>query len=52
MKANNTPANVTTILAAAAALLGIVAVAVLLNYFIKAIGCLMIYISETCNVPL
>lgn len=51
MKANNTPANVTTILAAAA-LFGIIAVAVILNYFIKAIGCLMIYISETCNVPL
>lgn len=39
-------------LKAAAAILGIVAVAVILNYIIKAIGCLMIYISETCNVPL
>lgn len=37
---------------AAAALLGTVVAAVILNYFIKALGCLMIYISETCNVPL
>ena len=39
-------------LKATAALFGIIAAAVILNYFIKAIGCLMIYISETCNVPL
>ena len=51
MKANNAPTNVATILAAAA-LFGIIAVAVILTYFIKALGCLMIYISETCNVPL
>lgn len=35
-----------------AAILGIVATVVLFNYFIKALGCMMIYISETCNVPL
>ena len=39
-------------LKAAAALLGIVAAVVILNYILKAIGCLMIMISETCNVPL
>lgn len=39
-------------LKATAALLGIVAAVLILNYFIKAIGCLMIMISETCNVPL
>lgn len=40
-------------LKAAAAVIGIVAAAVVLfNYFIKALGCIMIYISETCNVPL
>lgn len=39
-------------LKATAALLGILAAVAILNYFIKAIGCLMIYISETCNVPL
>lgn len=39
-------------LKAAAALLGIIAAAVILNYFIKALGCLMIYISENYNVPL
>lgn len=39
-------------LKATAALLGIVAAVVVLSYFIKAVGCLMIYISETCNVPL
>lgn len=32
--------------------LGIIAAVVVLNYIIKALGCLMIYISETCNVPL
>lgn len=40
------------ILKAAAAVIGIIAAVVILNYFIKAIGCLMIYISETCNLPL
>lgn len=39
-------------LKATAAILGIVAAMALFNYFIKALGCLMIYISETCNVPL
>lgn len=39
-------------LKAAAAVIGIIAAVVILNYFIKAIGCLMIYISETCNLPL
>ena len=39
-------------LKAAAALLGTIAAGVILNYFIKALGCLMIYISETYNVPL
>lgn len=37
---------------ATAAIIGIVAAVVVLNYIIKAVGCLMIYISETCNVPL
>lgn len=40
------------LLKATAALFGIIAAVVLFNYFIKALGCLMIYISETCNVPL
>lgn len=35
-----------------AAIIGIIVAVVILNYFIKALGCLMIYISETCNVPL
>ena len=39
-------------LKAAAALLGTIAAGVILNYFIKALGCLMIYISENYNVPL
>lgn len=39
-------------LKATAALLGIVAAVVILNYILKAVGCLMIMISETCNVPL
>ena len=39
-------------LRAAAAIIGIVAAGVILNYFIKALGCLMIYISENYNVPL
>lgn len=39
-------------LKAAAALFGFIAAAVILNYFMKALGCLMIYISENYNVPL
>ena len=39
-------------LKATAAIIGIVAAAVILNYFIQALGCLMIYISENYNVPL
>lgn len=39
-------------LKATAAIIGIVAAGLLFNYFIKAVGCLMIYISETYNVPL
>ena len=39
-------------LKAAAALLGTVVAAVILNYFIQALGCLTIYISESYNVPL
>lgn len=39
-------------LKATAALFGIIAAVVILNYFIKAVACLMIYISETYNVPL
>ena len=39
-------------LKATAVTLGIIAAVVILNYFIKALDCLMIYISETCNVPL
>lgn len=35
-----------------AALFGIIAAVVILNYILKAIGCLMIMISETYNVPL
>lgn len=35
-----------------AAIVGIVVAVVILSYFMKALGCLMIYISETCNVPL
>ena len=35
-----------------AAIVGIVVAVVILTYFMKALGCLMIYISETCNVPL
>lgn len=40
------------ILKVTAAIIGIIVAVVILNYFIKALGCLMIYISETCNVPL
>lgn len=39
-------------LKATAVTLGIIAAVVILNYFMKALGCLMIYISETCNVPI
>lgn len=39
-------------LKATAVTLGIIAAVVILNYILKAIGCLMIYISETYNVPL
>lgn len=39
-------------LKAAAALFGFITAAVILNYILKAVGCLMIYISETYNVPL
>ena len=39
-------------LKATAAVIGIVAAGLLLNHFMKALGCLMIYISETCNIPL
>lgn len=35
-----------------AAIVGIVVAVVILTYFMKALGCLMIYISETCNIPL
>ena len=44
--------NMKQTLKAMAAIVGIVVAVVILNYFIKALGCLMIYISETCNVPL
>lgn len=40
------------ILKATAAIIGIVAAVVILSYILKAIGCLMIYVSETCNVPM
>lgn len=40
------------ILKATAVIFGVVFAVVILNYFMKALGCLMIYISETCNVPL
>ena len=40
------------ILKVTAAIVGIVVAVVILTYFIKALGCLMIYISEICNVPL
>lgn len=39
-------------LKATAALLGIIAAVVLLNYILKAVACLVIYISGTCNIPL
>lgn len=37
---------------ATAVIIGMIAAVVILNYFMKALGCLMIYVSETCNVPL
>lgn len=39
-------------LKATAAILALVAAVVLTNYILKAVGCLMIYVSETCNIPL
>lgn len=39
-------------LKAAAAILALAAAAVILNYILEFIGCAMIYVSETCNVPL
>lgn len=39
-------------LKATAVTLGIIAAGLILNYTLKALGCLMIYISETCNIPL
>lgn len=39
-------------LKATAAVIGVIAAVVILDYILKALGCLMIYISETCNVPL
>lgn len=39
-------------LKATAVTLGFIAAVVLFNYFMEALGCLMIYLSETCNAPL
>lgn len=39
-------------LKATAALIGIIAAVVILKYIMKAIGCLLIYISEAFNIPL
>lgn len=39
-------------LKAAAAILGIIAAVIILNYIFKALGCLLIYISEAFNIPL
>lgn len=39
-------------LKATAALIGIIAALVILSYIMKAFGCLLIYISETFNIPL
>lgn len=39
-------------LKATAAIIGIIAAGWLVSYAMQLIGCLMIYISETCNVPL
>lgn len=39
-------------LKATAAIIGMLAAGCLAIYAIKAVGCLMIIISDTCNVPL
>lgn len=39
-------------LKATAVIVGIIAAVVILNYIFKAIGCLLIYISEAFNIPL
>lgn len=39
-------------LEATAVIVGIIAAVVMLNYIFKAIGCLLIYISEAFNIPL
>lgn len=39
-------------LKATAALFGIIAAVVILNYILKTLGCLIIYYSEAYNVPL
>lgn len=39
-------------LKATAVTLGFIAAVAIAGHILKAIGCLMIYISETCNVPL
>ena len=39
-------------LKATAAIIGIVAAVIIVNYILKAIGFIMIIISETCNIPL
>ena len=44
--------NMKQTIKATAVIIGMIAAVVILNYFIKALGCLMIYISETCNIPL
>nr|DAE32980.1 MAG TPA: hypothetical protein [virus sp. ctoYX9] len=40
------------LLKTAAAIVGIIAAEIMLKYIMKAIGCLLIYISETFNIPL
>lgn len=39
-------------LKATAALLGFIAAGVITNYILKAVGCLMIFIADTCEIPL
>lgn len=39
-------------LKATAAVIGMVAAGWLVSHAMQLIGCLMIYISETCNIPL
>lgn len=39
-------------LKATAVIVGIIAAVVILKYIMKAIGCLLIYISDTFNIPL